>query len=47
MLVESRAQAVTTVRGIVRAHGERVPSCDVEVFEERASAGWPCAAEPQ
>jgi transposase len=32
MLVESRAQAVTTVRGIVRAHGERVPSCDVEVF---------------
>src|SRR5262249_19157069 len=32
MLVESRAQAVTTVRGIVRAHGERLPSCDVEVF---------------
>jgi transposase len=32
MLVESRAQAVTTVRGIVRAQGERLPSCAVEVF---------------
>lgn len=36
MLVESRAQAVTTVRGIVRAQGERVPSCDVEVFVRTA-----------
>jgi transposase len=32
MLVESRAQAVTTIRGIVRAQGERLPSCDVESF---------------
>jgi transposase len=32
MLVESRAQAVTTVRGIVRAQGERLPSCGVESF---------------
>jgi transposase len=35
MLVESRAQAVTTVRGIVRAQGERLPICDVEVFVSR------------
>lgn len=32
MLVEPRAQAVTTVRGLVRAHGERLAKCDVEVF---------------
>ncbi len=32
MLVESRAQAVTTVRGIVRAQGERLPSGAVESF---------------
>jgi transposase len=32
MLVESRAQAVTTVRGIVRAQGERLPSCNVASF---------------
>jgi transposase len=32
MLVESRAQAVTTVRGIVRAQGERLPSCEIESF---------------
>jgi transposase len=35
MLVESRAQAVTTVRGIVRAQGERLPVCDVEIFVSR------------
>ena len=32
MLVESRAQMVTTIRGIVRAQGERLPSCEVESF---------------
>jgi transposase len=32
MLVESRAQAVTTVRGIVRAQGERVPNGEVASF---------------
>jgi transposase len=32
MLVESRAQMVTTIRGIVRAQGERMPSCAVESF---------------
>jgi transposase len=32
MLVEARAQAITTVRGIVRAQGERLPSCGVDAF---------------
>jgi transposase len=32
MLVESRAQAVMTVRGIVRAQGERLPGGAVESF---------------
>jgi len=32
MLVESRAQMVTTIRGLARAQGERLPSCDVESF---------------
>jgi transposase len=36
MLVESRAQAVTTIRGIVRAQGERLPSCGVDTFAATA-----------
>jgi transposase len=32
MLVESRAQMVMTIRGIVRAQGERLPTCEVESF---------------
>jgi len=31
-LVETRAQYVTTVRGLVRAHGGKLPSCSVEHF---------------
>jgi transposase len=31
-LVESRAQMVTTVRGIVRSQGLRLPSCDTDHF---------------
>lgn len=31
-LVEARAQLVTTVRGLVREHGGRIPSCATEHF---------------
>jgi transposase len=34
-LVETRAQYVTTVRGLLRARGKRLPSCDVDVFVMR------------
>jgi transposase len=37
MLVEAQAQTVTTIRGIVRAHGERLPTCDSEHFVERVA----------
>ena len=35
MLVESRAQYVTAIRGIVRAHGGRIPSCATRDFLEK------------
>ena len=35
-LVETRAEYVTTVRGLVRAAGGRLPSCSVDHFVERA-----------
>jgi len=44
MLVEALAQSVTTIRGIVRAHGERLPSCGTESFLERV-AQTPLAPE--
>jgi transposase len=31
-LVETRAQYITTIRGLVRARGEKLPSCDSEEF---------------
>lgn len=34
-LVEGRAQLVTTIRGIVRAEGLRLPSCGPEIFVEK------------
>jgi transposase len=34
-LVETRAQMVTTVRGIVRGHGLRIPSCDADDFLDK------------
>jgi len=37
-LVETRAQYVTTIRGLARAAGHRLPSCDVEHFVARVNA---------
>lgn len=34
-LVETRAQYVTQIRGIARAHGKHLPSCDTENFVQR------------
>ena len=34
-LVETRAQYVTQIRGLARAHGKHLPSCDTENFVER------------
>jgi len=36
-LVEARAQFITTVRGIFRAHGQRVPSCAADHFLDHAA----------
>jgi transposase len=35
-LVETRSQYITTVRALVRAHGERLPTCDANRFLRRA-----------
>jgi transposase len=35
-LVEIRAQMVTTMRGLIREHGEKVPSCGTEHFRDHA-----------
>ena len=37
-LVESRAQLVTTARGLVRERGERIAGCATDVFATRARA---------
>lgn len=37
-LVETRANYVTTVRGLARAHGVRLPSCEAERFARAADA---------
>jgi transposase len=44
MLVESRAQAIVTVRGILRAHGEQLPACDVERFAATVREARLCEA---
>lgn len=37
MLVETRAQYVTAIRGLVRARGSRVPSCRTSAFQGKLS----------
>jgi transposase len=37
-LMETRSQAITTVRGIVRSQGLRIPSCDAEAFLDKVHA---------
>lgn len=37
-LVEARVNLVTTIRGLVNAHGMKVPGCDVETFVARLRA---------
>ena len=37
-LVETRSQMIVTVRGLVRAGGEKIAGCDTEHFVERAKA---------
>jgi transposase len=34
-LVETRTQYITTIRGLARAHGQRIPPCDSELFTVR------------
>jgi transposase len=34
-LIETRSQYVTTIRGLLRAHGQRLASCDPDVFVPR------------
>jgi len=45
-LVETRAQYVTTLRGLVRAAGERLPRASVATFDRRVHAA-PLSAETQ
>lgn len=37
-LMETRSQMVTTVRGIVRSQGLRIPACDADVFIDKVRA---------
>jgi transposase len=34
-LVETRSQYITSVRGLLRAHGQALPSCDTDLFLKR------------
>jgi transposase len=46
LLVRQRTQQINHVRGLVKAHGGRVPRCDAEQFAERGLEGVPPALLP-
>lgn len=46
MLVKSRAQLVTHVRGLVKANGDRLPKCSTESFARRCESIVPSELSP-
>ena len=45
-LVRSRTQLISSVRGVVKPFGARLPECDVEVFHRRAPEHLPSELLP-